>query len=101
MMKMHIKYIFIGLLLIASFPLKADDDHDEAKRLVESGQILALEDILKKVRKIKPGKILDVELERKGDKNIYEIEVLDNKGTVIELKFDARTGQHLSTEEED
>ncbi|MDH5368818.1 MAG: PepSY domain-containing protein [Gammaproteobacteria bacterium] len=83
-----------------SSPLFADDDHNEAKRLVESGEILALEIIMEKARKIQAGKILEVELETKKDKKIYEIELLSPEGIVFELKFDARTGKHLSTEKE-
>ena len=90
----------VSLLVVLSVPLYADDDHDEAKRLLESGDILALEVILKKAREIQPGKVLEVELERKKDKHIYEIELLNSEGSVFELKFDAKTGKHLSTEKE-
>jgi len=102
MMKNCIKLIITGLLIIFSIPLfaDADVDHDEAKRLVESGEILALEVVLKKAREIQTGKILEVELESKKNKYIYEIELLNADGTVFELKFDARTGKHLSTEKE-
>ncbi len=82
-------------------PLYADDDNDEAKRLVESGEILELEVVLQKAREIQTGKILEVELEKKAGKIIYEIELLTPNGTVFELKFDAKTGKHLSTEKED
>ena len=99
-MKNCIKLIIISLLIIFSIPLFADDDHDEAKRLVESGEILALEVVLKKAREIQAGKVLEVELESKKNKYIYEIELLNADGTVFELKFDARTGKHLSTEKE-
>ncbi len=100
MMKNCIKLIITSLLIIFSIPLFADDDHDEAKRLVESGEILALEVVLKKAREIQAGKVLEVELESKKNKYIYEIELLNADGTVFELKFDARTGKHLSTEKE-
>ena len=68
---------------------------------MESGDILALEVILKKAREIQAGKVLEVELETKKDKKVYEIELLNPDGIVFELKFDARTGKHLSTEKED
>ncbi|MCW8901767.1 MAG: PepSY domain-containing protein [Gammaproteobacteria bacterium] len=100
-MKNWIKLISISLLMISSASLYADDDHDKARRLLESGEILALEDILKKVREIQPGRVLEVDLETKKGKTIYEIELLNSEGTVFELKFDAKTGQHLSTEKED
>ncbi len=94
------KLITTSLLIILSVPLYADDDHDEAKRLVESGEILALEVVLQKVREIQAGKVLEVELETEKGKKLYEIELLSTDGIVFELKFDARTGKHLSTEKE-
>ena len=100
-MKNWLKFIFISLTLILSSSLYADDDHEEAKRLVESGEILSLQEILVKVRDIQPGKVLEIELESKRNIKIYEIELLQPDGTVLELKFDAKSGQHLSTEKED
>ncbi len=100
MMKNSFKLLTISLLIILSVPLYADDDNDEARRLVESGEILALEVVLQKAREIQTGKVLEVELERKKGKRIYEIELLAPDGTVFELKFNAKTGKHLSTEKE-
>lgn len=100
-MKNWIKYTLISLSLIVSASLYASDDHDKAKRLVESGDILSLEEVLVKVREIEQGKILEVELENKRGNSIYEIELLNSEGVVLELKFDAKTGKHLSTEKED
>lgn len=99
-MKNNFKFITVCLLIIFSTALFADDDHDEAKRLLESGDILALEVILEKVHKLQTGKVLEVELETKKGKKIYEIELLNPDGIVFELKFDAKTGQHMSTEKE-
>ena len=100
-MRNWIKLIIFSLPLIVSASLYADDDHDKARLLHESGEILSLEEILVKVRKIQKGKILEVELEHERNKSIYEIELLKPDGIVLELKFDAKTGQHLSTEKED
>ena len=100
-MKNSIKLITISLLISLSILVYADDDHDEAKRLLDSGDILALEIVLQKVREIQPGKILEVDLEIERGKKVYEIELLTPDGNVLELLFDARTGKHLSTEKED
>ena len=99
-MKNSFKLLTISLVIILSVPLYADDDNEEARRLVESGEILELEVVLQKARAIHAGKVLEVELERKTGKRIYEIELLAPDGTVFELKFDAKTGKHLSTEKE-
>ena len=47
----------------------ADDDHIEARRLLDAGEILPLESILKNVREKFPGKILEVKLEREDQRN--------------------------------
>jgi len=100
-MKNIINLIAISLLTAVSSIADADDDHDKAKRLMDEGNILPLKIILQKAREIHHGKIIEVELENKKDKKIYEVELLTPEGSVIELKFNARTGEHLSTEKED
>ena len=99
-MKNKIQILTVSLLLAIASPLLASDDHDKAKRLADSGAILGLEVILKKVREIQPGKVLEVELETKKGKMFYEIEILGDNGNVFEIKFDAKTGKHISTEKE-
>lgn len=99
-MKNRFKFIFTSLLIILSSAVFADDDYNEAKRLVELGEIVELEAILKKAREIQEGKVLEVELETKHNKKIYEIELLNTNGVVFKLKFDARTGKHISTKKE-
>lgn len=94
------KIILTILLITCSSFVAAGSDHIEAKRLLDSGEILPLEKILKKVRLIHQGKVLEVELEKEHAKAIYEIELLTNDGTVLELKIDATTGKLLSTKEE-
>ena len=78
--------------------LHADSDHDQAKRLVEAGDILPLEVILQKVRERYEGRILEVELEEKKQQIRYEIELVDAQGVVRELTLDARTGLILKEE---
>jgi uncharacterized membrane protein YkoI len=85
-MRRHLIYVLL-LLVAISNPLHAEEeDHEEAKDLVESGKI---------------GRILEVELERSQSGYIYEIEFVDKKGVVLEMKFDAVTGQLLETESGD
>jgi uncharacterized membrane protein YkoI len=80
---------------------RADDDHIEARRLLDSGEILPLEVILDNVRQTFPGRILDVELEREAGHIAYEVEILDEEGVVTEVYIDARTGKVLSVKEDD
>jgi hypothetical protein len=88
-------------LLLALPPgdaLRADDDTREAQRLLQSGQILPLEAILQRAKAVRPGKLLDVELERDDGRYVYELELLDNRGSVWKLKYDAATGKLLEHE---
>ena len=91
--------VFFTLLFYFSIIVQADYgyDHDRAKLLLDADKILPLQVILEKSRKIQEGRILEVELENKGDQLLYEIELLLFNGQVVELLFDAKTGKHLST----
>jgi len=94
------KHILTFVFLVCSSLAIASDDHDLAKQLLDSGDILPLETILKKVRSIQAGKILDLELEKEDGQIIYEIELLTSSGSVFELKINAKSGELLSTEKE-
>ncbi len=102
-MKLCNYYFLICILSSASSLTFADDDddHDRAKLLMESGEIISLENILKNARNVHPGRILEIELETKKNKLIYEIEILDTQGSVWELKFDAYSGDLIEKEKED
>lgn len=78
----------------------ADDDR-RIRQLLRNGEILSLEKIFDAARIIKPGRILDVELEEDDGRIVYEIELLDARGRVWEMEFDARTGSLLDLEEDD
>jgi len=95
-----IKNLLTSILITCTSIAIAGDDHDEAKQLLDKGDILPLEKILEKVRSIQPGKILEVELEKDHGQLIYEIEILTKDGSVFEIKINARTAKLLSTEKE-
>ncbi|VAX16231.1 hypothetical protein MNBD_NITROSPINAE01-838 [hydrothermal vent metagenome] len=78
----------------------ADDDHDRVKKLRESGDVLSLEDIIKKATGEHPGRIIEVELDVRGGRYVYKIEILDKSGTVWELEYDAKTGKFLGEKED-
>jgi len=80
---------------------QADDDWREARRLMRSETILPMEQVLQVVQEQKPGRILEVELERKHGGYIYEFELLDAQGVVWEIEVDALTGRIVELEQED
>lgn len=89
-----------GLLCMSSLAL-ADVDADRARQLREAGDILPLETILEKIQAAYPGKVLEVELEEKHKKLVYEIELLDDKGKVWKLLVDPRTAEVLKQKQDE
>ncbi len=88
------------LMLTPLHVVMADDDYIEARRLLDSGEILPLEVILKNIRQIFPGKVLEVELEKEDQQIVYEIEILGDDGVIKEIYINAKTGKLLFTKEE-
>ncbi len=76
-------------------------EYDEVRSLQQRGAILSLQQILERARRYHPGKVLETELQQKGERYIYEIELVDAQGQVWEMKFDAGSGELLKQEQED
>ena len=89
------------LLLLVGNAAFGSDDHETARRLSEAGEILSLETILQRVQQHQTGRVLEVEFEEDRGQYIYEVEVLNSKGVVWELKLDARTGELIEHKQED
>lgn len=104
---MTIKSIVMALLAVSVFtggnaPALADDvDLVQVRKLQASGAILSFEKIAELARAIKPGDILETELEKRQGRYVYEVEILDAKGVVWELKLNARTGELIKLEIDD
>ena len=79
----------------------ADDDHERARELVKSGEIISLERLLKQIDAGEEGelRLLEAELEREHGRLVYELELVDEKGVVRELLFDAKTGEALGEDD--
>jgi len=79
---------------------RADDalDHDRARRAREAGEILPLTTVLTAVEREFAGKVIEVELERDDGRWVYEVELLTDGGSVLELTYDAATGRFLEGE---
>ncbi len=64
--------------------LKADDD--ALRLLMQADNVLPLE------VNIQQGRLLEVEVYLRQGEFLYEVEILDNRGRVWELYFDAKSG---------
>lgn len=95
-----IKYVLLAFILLFNpvSPLQADGDHIAARKLLESGKIKPLDDILKIVKQKHPGKLLEVELEIEDKLIVYEVEILTGSGIVKEIYINAKTGKIISAE---
>lgn len=93
--------ILLQLLPLGLSPAMADDDHLQARRLMELGDVLPLQTILEKYSTDYPGRVIEVELEMKHGQIIYEIEIVNDRGVVHELYIDAENGELLRDKVED
>jgi len=99
----------IGLIFLVmavgtiSTPVWAGRDikPETVREWVDSGQILSFEDIFQLNKSYISGKILDLEVEKKDEHIVYEIEQLKDNGEVSEVYIDAVTGQFIKEEAED
>jgi len=104
MLFMAVPLLALGVLAAGLFYMPmgfADDDHIRARELSQRGEILSLEKISDLAKAVRPGKLIDIDLERKREQWIYEVELLDDRGRVWEMKFDARNGELLKLEQDD
>jgi uncharacterized membrane protein YkoI len=67
-----------------------DDGHDRALRALRAGEIAPLPDILATVAERVPGTVIEVELERRNGRYVYEVEVLTPQGMLVETYVDAQ-----------
>jgi uncharacterized membrane protein YkoI len=73
-------------------------DYEQARRAVEQGEVLALAEILTRVRTDLGGEVVGVEFERKHDRWVYEFKVIDAAGRLWEVYVDATTAAILTRE---
>lgn len=99
--KGKVKFVLgVVLLSLVVSISRADISQSKARALFQSGQILSLEKIHQKASMVQSGRIIESELEKKGKRYLYEIEILDSKGVVWELKLDAKSGKLINIKED-
>ena len=77
------------------------ENHEQIRRLKESGTILSLESVLEQIRRDHPGRIIEIELDNDDGTYTYELELVDEQGIVWDLEIDARTGKLLEKDRDD
>ena len=91
----------LGLLLCSTVSIADDVGQDEVLVLVEQGRIAPLQQFIDDALVRYPGRFLSAELEADDGRYVYEIEVITRERVVMELEYDALTGELLEVEEDD
>lgn len=91
--------VLAALLLPATWAFADSDgeaDHERARQLHDAGEIVAGQSVVVKALALHPqSRVLEIELEEKHGRLLYEVEVVNTQGNVRELYFDARSGELL------
>ena len=98
-MKIRATLLILALTLPAALAARADsDDQNRAREAYERHEILPLSGILASVRKSYPGNVVNIEYEELAHRHIYEFEIVNPKGQVVEVDVDAATGKVIGAE---
>jgi len=82
------------------FTAKGDESQPGSGAAQAPSGLLTLEDIVRQVQAQHLGKVVETELEHKHGRYVYEVEVVDDQGVKTELKYDAKTGELISSKVE-
>jgi len=91
-----LRALAVGAILALALVLPShagnSGDHDRARQALEAGKILPLKTVLENLARDTPGQVMEVELERRGERWVYEIKLLRPGGALVKLLVDARDG---------
>lgn len=68
----------------------------EVEKSVQARETLPMEEIVQRAKAAQAGRIEEIELEHKGGRLLYEVDIAADDGAKRELKFDAKTGELIS-----
>jgi uncharacterized membrane protein YkoI len=93
--------VFAVLWTIAVAPASAHGrgDHDRARDALAAGEVLPLEEVLDRLQRTIPGRVLDVELEREDGRWVYQVKLMRPGGRLSRVDLDARTAEVLRSRE--
>ena len=89
----------LSMLGLFSAPTQADSrqDHEVARRALAAGEILPLRTVLERLESTHPGEVLEVELEQKNGRWIYEVKLLSRNSGINKLIIDAKDASLIET----
>jgi uncharacterized membrane protein YkoI len=92
--------LLLALLCLARPAFADSDDQDRASEALERHEILPLAKILASVKQTYGPNVVDIEYEEDHGRHIYEFEIVETSGQVIEVQVDAATGKVIGNEGE-
>jgi uncharacterized membrane protein YkoI len=100
-MRHSIFILFLYCLLITAPAVHAAEDYQQARSLAEAGVIKHLDTIIMRARRNgMTGQILDVAFHQNRGRYVYVVDVVDDRGVLHEVIFNAVNGAVLDVYEE-
>lgn len=94
--------LMLAALAGAAAPAAATfEDYERARAALARGEILPLAEILQRVEAETGGRMIEVEFEIGDGQHLYELELIQPDGRIIEVTVDAASGEILAIEDED
>ena len=75
----------------------AGNDHDVARRLRKTGEIVPVERILETLGRAQDIRVLEITLGERAGRLVYSVEYIDPNGLVLRRQFDAKSGALLES----
>ncbi len=97
-----ISYSVLAAFFLLGNSAGGDEDAEYAHELHATGTILSLGYFLADARSLHPGHVIDAKLhyEESHGQYVYEILILDRRGQVWELEYDAHSGVLIEKEKD-
>ena len=77
---------------------KRGDDHDDVFRGRLAGEVLPLEEVLQALSPADRRRVVEIEFEYDDGIPVYEVEYVNDRGRLVEMTIDARSGAVLEFE---
>lgn len=69
---------------------------EELAEILSSGDVLSLEEIVLQIKRSENDRMLEVELLNYDDRLVYQIEILNSNGVVVNYFLDGKTGEDIT-----
>jgi len=80
-------------VFMLTLPAFAEDDMVEMRAIAKAANLIAPEKAIEKALAVKPGTMVDADIDRKFKGYYYEIEIVDAQAVEWEVDIDAKTGE--------